>query len=535
MDVAVIGSGVTGVFTAHALARRGLKVTILDVGERLDAPRQAAVAQLRELDPTAWPREQRTLISTNATIGGDELPKKMHFGSDYIYAAERPFGRVETKPAGRAPVPTFARGGFSNIWGAAVLPPDACDMADWPLARSELEPYFRKVAALLPLCGGGGTIERSFPTYNGSLGQLDPGPQGVSLLKDLERAEKQLTADDVLYGGARLAIHTAAGEDSVLPCNGCGQCFTGCVRGAIFSTLPMLEGMQRRGEVIYRDGLFVSSVKEDAGAARIEVTDLHQVANEPTRELTFAAAFIAAGPLNTTAILLRSGGYYDRPIMFKESQKFVVPALRFHAAPTAIEVPSVTLASAFIEAKAPELSDHWIHVQMIPMNDLTSTGSRLPGLNSAWGRRLWAPVLRRVMLGWFGMHSDHSSSLEMRLLRAAGQSDVLSITLNVSQNARREARTAARRVAKLLRNAGVYFQPRMIRFSNPGSGTHCGSSFPMRVRPSQLFDSDGLGRPFGWRRIHAVDASVLPSIPGTTLAFPVMANAYRIAEQADLG
>jgi hypothetical protein len=49
-----------------------------------------------------------------------------------------------------------------------------------------------------------------------------------------------------------------------------------------------------------------------------------------------------------------------------------------------------------------------------------------------------------------------------------------------------------------------------------------------------MLDSDSLGRPFGWRRIHAVDASVLPSIPGTTLAFPVMANAVRIAEQAPI-
>ena len=37
MDVAVIGSGVSGTFAAHALASRGASVTILDVGETLDA------------------------------------------------------------------------------------------------------------------------------------------------------------------------------------------------------------------------------------------------------------------------------------------------------------------------------------------------------------------------------------------------------------------------------------------------------------------------------------------------------------------
>ena len=171
---------------------------------------------------------------------------------------------------------------------------------------------------------------------------------------------------------------------------------------------------------------------------------------------------------------------------------------------------------------------------MIPMNEMIGAGSRLPGLTSTWGRRLWAPLLRRVMLGWCGMHSEHSSSLELRLLPAAKGADVLSISLVVSEKARHEARLAARRIALLLRKAGIYFQPRMIRYSNPGSGTHCGSSFPMRSHPTGPFDSDSLGRPFGWRRIHVIDASVLPSIPGTTLAFPVMANAVRIAEQAQV-
>jgi len=529
MDIAVIGSGLAGVFAARALAARGLKVTMLDVGETLDARRHAIVARLRELEPEAWPPADRDLIAANATVGGDELPKKMHFGSDYIYAAHRPFAEVTTKTAGRAPFPTFARGGFSNIWGAAVLPPDACDMADWPVLRSAMEPYFRKVAEALPLCGEGGSLSRSFPAYRSALGQLDPGPQGAALLDDLHRAESRLTAAQVLYGPARLAVHTA-GDEFVLPCNGCGQCFTGCVRGSIFSTIPMLERMIHRQEIDYRSGIFVKSIKEDADKVRLEIVDLA----DGVRELSCKAVFIAAGPLNTTAMLLRSANYFDRPVILKESQKFLVPALRSRAAATAIEKPSVTLAAAFIEAKVPDLSDHWVHVQMIPMNEMIVNGSRLPGLGSAWGRRLWGPILRRTMIAWCGMHSDHSCSLELRLLPAPNDVHTISIVLNVSQQARRDARAAARRLARTLRPAGIHLQPRMIRFSNPGSGTHCGSSFPMRARPSGPFDTDALGRPFGWRRVHAVDASVLPSISGTTLAFAVMANAARIAEQAPI-
>ncbi len=529
MDIAVIGSGLAGVFAARTLAARGLKVTMLDVGETLDSHRTAIVARLRELEPEAWPPADRELIADNATVGGDELPKKMHFGSDYIYAEHRPFARVITNTTGRAPFPTFARGGFSNIWGAAVLPPDSCDMADWPISRGAMEPYFRSVAEALPLCGDGGSLSQSFPAYRSALGHLEPGPQGAALLDDLGRVKSRLAAAHVLYGPARLAIHTA-GDDFVLPCNGCGQCFTGCARGSIFSTVPMLEQMIRRRDIDYRSGIFVKSIKEDEDKVRLEIVDLANGAGE----LSCRAVFIAAGPLNTTAMLLRSANYFDRPVNLKESQKFLVPALRSRPAATAIEEPSVTLAAAFIEAKVPDLSDHWVHVQMIPMNEMIVSGSRLPGLRSAWGRRLWAPVLRRAMIAWCGMHSDHSCSLELRLLRAPNDVHTMSIALNVSQQARHAARAAARRLAGTLRQAGLYLQPRMIRFSNPGSGTHCGSSFPMRTRPSAPFDTDVLGRPFGWRRVHAVDASILPSIPGTTLAFAVMANAARIAEQAPI-
>ena len=62
---------------------------------------------------------------------------------------------------------------------------------------------------------------------------------------------------------------------------------------------------------------------------------------------------------------------------------------------------------------------------------------------------------------------------------------------------------------------------------NPGRSFHCGGSLPMRSKPGK-FESDPLGRPHGWWRVHAVDASVLPGVPATTITFSVMANAHRI-------
>ncbi len=187
MDVAVIGSGVSGLAAAHALVARGVTVTMFDVGEVLEQPRQAAVDRLHNLPESEWSREDFELIDQNPTYAEAGLPKKVHFGSDYIYADDRPFSPLTTLASGRIGYPTFAKGGFSNIWGAAVLPVDACDMADWPISRAEIDPYFRKVAGLMPLAGGEGTLSEAFPTYR-DVGSLDPGPQGARLLDDLARA-----------------------------------------------------------------------------------------------------------------------------------------------------------------------------------------------------------------------------------------------------------------------------------------------------------------------------------------------------------
>jgi choline dehydrogenase-like flavoprotein len=65
----------------------------------------------------------------------------------------------------------------------------------------------------------------------------------------------------------------------------------------------------------------------------------------------------------------------------------------------------------------------------------------------------------------------------------------------------------------------------------PGRGYHTGGSFPMRAQPSR-FESDRWGRPYGFERVHVVDAAVFPSIPSGPITFSVMANAHRIAAES---
>ena len=53
----------------------------------------------------------------------------------------------------------------------------------------------------------------------------------------------------------------------------------------------------------------------------------------------------------------------------------------------------------------------------------------------------------------------------------------------------------------------------------------------MSAQP-QTGEVDILGRPHGLQRVHAIDSTVLPTIPATTITYTVMANAYRIGSLA---
>ena len=55
----------------------------------------------------------------------------------------------------------------------------------------------------------------------------------------------------------------------------------------------------------------------------------------------------------------------------------------------------------------------------------------------------------------------------------------------------------------------------------------------MKQKPKRL-ESDLLGRVKGWNHVHIVDSSTFPSIPPGPIVLSIMANAYRISQEAIL-
>jgi ferredoxin len=528
--VAVVGSGIAGIACARALAARGAKVTILDGGDTLEPERQAVVDGLRDQDPADWDHSDIEKIKENHTVLTERIPRKLAFGSSYIYGSDRDHSPIDAGDT--VAVPSFGRGGFSNVWGGTVLPYRDCDIKAWPIAFSDLKPYYEKVLATLPISARADRLERQFPILKSNFGQLDTDPQIQQLLNDLEAAGGRLDEREVLFGIARLAVHVEASAASP-GCSYCGLCLTGCPREAIHTTSHELRELAAGANVRYRPGIIVRKVEESPDG--VEVTYLKS-GDRVLRTEQYRQVFIGAGAINTSRIMMQSLGIFGQKLILKDSQKFHIPLLRYRSVPRSGLRPTNTLAGIFVEFKLRQISDHWVHVQVSPNNEMVRRKFGLVGGGARpFLARLLAPLMDRLMHCWGAVHSDHSASLALTL-QPGGMQDNQVLELRSETNA--ETASIIRQVVHELRGHRALFKALPIPPTTPaapGGGNHYGGSFPMYRQPKEKWQTDLLGRPAGQRRVFLIDSTTFPSIPATTIALTVMANASRIGSLADLG
>ena len=515
----VIGSGPAGAACATALLARGARVLMLDAGIELEPERARLVRELAGKKFTEWEPAQIEAARGNLKANIKGIPLKKFFGSDFPYRETEE--KIPWRARGVGLCPSLALGGLSNVWGASMLPARQGDISDWPVPNCHLAPHYRAVARMTGLAARHDDLEELFPLHCDNPAPLSAGPQAALLLKNLQRHRLRLRKAGWHFGASRLAVRSV---DSPLGCGCvyCGRCMTGCPYGCIYNSADTVRQLllQPQEAFRYQPDVIVTHLREKGGAVVIEA--FHRQTRRP---LLFEAerVYLAVGVIPTAQILLRSQNAYDRALVLRDSQYFLFPILQGRRVRGVGQEAMHTLSQVFLELDAPPISRRSVHLQIYTYSDILGQAVR----QSVGPFQLLArPLEERLLIVQGYLHSDESSAIEMRLKRD-GDKEVLELEPKINPRTPRVIRKILRALLGQFRALGGIVAAPLLQLAEPGRGFHSGGSIPMRAQPGE-YESDCLGRPSGWSRLHIVDASVLPTIPATTITFPVMANAHRI-------
>lgn len=542
--VAVVGSGPAGVAASRALLDGGHAVEMLDVGYEIEPEAHELAARLRAGAPEA--EDRRRLQPDRAQVGPAafvahlfasltgrapilNLMEKGRLGSLFTFR-----GVEEGIPAvgGGAPLArSLARGGLSNVWGAACYPLTEEEHRDWPVGARELAPHYRAAAEMLSLIQVDDDLASVYPIHGAASDGLPLNPPAAALSRHWSARRDTLADDGVRFGRARLAVREPD-VNGAGGCQLCGLCLSGCPHDAIYRADWTLAELERHPNFRYRAGWWVRRCAErpagvDVIASQLDtgLGGLDGLEGKETETLGYDAVFLAAGTLSSLRIAAESRGAEGRETRILDNDLYLLPLLRSGGGLDGGGDLRFTLNELALRK---ELGGCPLHIQLYCMSAQVVDRFR-PLLGPLPGRvreRLES-LLSRLMLAFVYLPGDHSAHLAGRVEPGPAGTRV-ELSWRRNRESARIARRAAVWMARRSRALGLLPLMPPLRCTPAGhSGGHLAGALPMRDRPG-LLECDARGVLSGQGRIHVVDGAALPTLPAQNSTYTIMANAHRI-------
>lgn len=309
-DAVVIGSGASGGMAAWNLTRQGVRVLLLDAGDKFDR----ATFWTHVLPYEARERRARGENPPEFYLSEKEQP--------YLTPPDQPFKLVRV----------WGIGGKTNVWGRVSLRYGDVDFKvndgygiPWPIEYRDIKPYYDRVDQLIGVNGG----DDDQDVLPGSAYHMPPpAPRcGERLLRS---------------AAARAGINVVSGRRAVLTkskdgwpaCHYCGRCGSGCDTGSFFNSADHLIPVAlKTGRLRIRSNAVVARILADreGRASGVQYFD-----RKTKREYQVRARVIVLGAscIDSTRILLNSkSAAYPNGIGNTSGVigKYLTEQVRFHA------------------------------------------------------------------------------------------------------------------------------------------------------------------------------------------------------------
>jgi ferredoxin len=521
----IIGSGSAAAGAALALSRRDdLKITVVDIGLRLETERQQLVDILASSHPAQWDNRLARSVSqrpVESKMRG--VPEKRVFGSNYPFRNVGQLDGLTASADATTSIISAAYGGFSNVWGSQLMPFTASTFDSWPLSAAAIKPHYQAILSQIPFAGEEDDLAGDFPLMRppAPLPQISPRSQAV--LDAYRRHRSVLNNRGIIMGKARLAIEASN-------CVRCGMCMSGCPYGLVYSAAQTFDALRQSKRVTHHGGFLVLKVMERTDGVQVVA---REIATGRIERFEADRAYVACGAMGTTRLVANSLSLFDVELPMLESQQFVLPMLSLRATVDPRRERDFTLNQFNMTVT---LNGSSVDISQLHFYTFNSAFiDALPALlRSSSAEPLQVQLLRRLTVALGYLPSWSSPRLLVRVQPASNDMSVPGLHISrdgAPSGHSRMLRSVMMKLSRSARLLDLYPVLPMLRLAAGGKSYHWGGSFPHVSNRSTALGSDMLGRVGPWQRIHLVDASVFPSVPAMTFGLTVMANAHRIASE----
>jgi len=532
-DVLVVGSGASAVNAAYPLVAAGLRVRMLDVGNRDEVYEPlvptAPFSTIRRTDPN----QHRYFLGDRfegvaldrVSVGAQLTPPRQHVPRDTARltpVVSRTF----------SPLESLALGGLAAAWGAGCPPFVDVDLAGFPITHADLAAHYEAVAERIGISGARDDLTPFFGDLHAMQPAVTSDTNARCILRRYERRRPALNRAGFHLGQPRLAMlsrdHRGRAANPYFDMD-----FWSDHGRSVYRPRWTVEEMLGRANFEYRPGLLVERFRESGdGLVEVAARDVTSGAREPHRA---RALVLAAGTLGTTRIALRSLDAHGVRVPLVCNPHTYAPMLNLHMLGKAGDDRRHSMAQlCFAYASAPGASATVGHLfsyrSLLGFKLLRE--SPLAYREGVRVIRLLLPSLAIVLM----QHADAPGEGKHCVLRPGrdDRPDTLEIEYAPSGTEEERIERTERAIARCFRRLGCICL-RRVRTDHAASAHYAGT-LPMTAEQRALTTEPG-GRLRGTRAVYVADGATFPRLPSKGLTFTMMANADRVGTHVrrDLG